>query len=238
MTTPPSTNTGGGSGAATVGNLTFTVPQSSPQATPPQATPPAKTEHEHGFPPNTPVSQMTPEEKAAYSEHVEARTRERRDALKGAIGDRSLEQVKADLDELESLRDKDRTATEKEIAAAKKAMRAEVEAEYAPRLVKAAFATALAGMKDDERVELLDTINVSAFVNQQGDLDAVKVTNWIKRYAPQSDTGTGEQYGDHGGGKRTPSRVPPGAEGLAEAQRRFGDQPTAPSPLSLERNAK
>ena len=121
----------------------------------------------------------------------------KRTVLRDGLGNSTLEQAKADLAELETLRERTRTDSEKQLAEAKKTARAEVEAEYGPRLVKAAFGAALSQMSEEDRAGLLDTINPTKFLTEQGDVDTAKVNDWITKYA-STGTGQGGQYGDHG----------------------------------------
>lgn len=219
----------------TLGNLTFTAPASlgSPTGTLPAiqqkpAEPKAdEPEYEHGFPPGTPVAQMTAEQRAAYDTHVKTRNAERRRELEDATGGRTLEQVKADLAELDTLRDQSRNDTEKAIAKAKKDALAEAAAAYGPRLVNAAFSAALGNMKPEDKAELLDTINPAKFLTTNGDLDTDKVSAWITKYAPQTGTGVGGHVADHGAGRRSTTMLSPREQGLAEALKRFPPKATA-----------
>lgn len=177
------------------------------------------------FPADTPVADMEPGEQAAYWRD---KAQKHEKAWRGKVGsDLTPEQYAAEHAELEQLRDTTRTDTEKAIAQAKKEARAEVEAEYAPRLVTAAFTAALSKMNAEDRNELLDTINPAKFLTPNGELDTDKVGSWIKKYVPQSDTGVGTHTADHGGGRRTTTTVSPRDAGLAEARKRFPPKATA-----------
>ena len=197
--------------------------------------PAALPNNEHGFPDNTPVSAMTETQRQAYDTHVKAKNEAKRNELRDALGNRTLDQAKADLAELETLREQTLSDRDKAIAEAKKVARAEIAAEYAPRLVRAAFGAALSQMSDSDREELMDTINSSKFLTPTGDVDTAKVTDWIAKYA-STDTGPGGKVADHGQGRRSASTLSPSEAGLAEAQRRFGTKSERPvSTLSLER---
>ena len=219
--TPTTTNSLSGtavSGVApsTTSTLTITSPN---QQTATTDAPP--------YPPNTAVEDMTPVQQAAYWKEM---SRKHEKAWQGKVGrDLTPEAYQAQLDELETLRGQVGTETDKQIAQARKEERAAVAAEYGPKLVRAALGAHLAAMAEADRAELMDSINPTAFLTPEGEVDTAKVQTFVTRFVQGAATASGGHVADHGAGKRSTTRLSARDAGLAEAQRRFGNKAAAAS---------
>ncbi len=158
-------------------------------------TPPADGSKGEGFPSETPLIEMTVEQREAYWKH---QARKHEDRVK-ALGDvDSLKAKAAKFDELEAAK---LTPSEKAIEEARAEERAKVLAEQtrtvADRLVAAEFKVALAGRKKPEEVAaLLEPLDLTKFLTSDGEVDADKVKTYADGIAPSStkrwpDTGQG-----------------------------------------------
>ena len=177
-----------------------------------------------GFPRGTPVAEMEPDEQVAYWKHQARKHEGRNNGWQQVAGDRSADQLKADLEELAEIRKSKLTPSEKQIEEAKEAARAEARAEFAPQLAKMAFVTALSHVKEEDRNELIEDLNLSKFVNDKGEVDMEAVAKTAARIAP--DTGTPRKV-DFGGGRRTSTKTSAADQGREEARRRYGDKSKA-----------
>jgi hypothetical protein len=203
VTTPPTT-----------GNSLSLNPTTTTQTT--QAAPPPP------YPKDTPVENMTTEQQAAYWRDI-ARKHEK--AWQGKVGrDLTPEAYDAQLKELESLRAQAGTESDRAIAQARKEERAAVAAEYGPKLVRAALGSALAGMAEADRNELMDSIDPTRFLTDKGDVDTAKVQTFLTKFVQGAAMAPGGRIADHGAGKRSTTMLSPREAGLAEAKRRFGDK--------------
>lgn len=185
-----------------------------------------------GFPKDTPVAEMTAEQKAAYFEHKASKEESRRKGLSKVVGGKTAEQLAADLKELEELRTGRLSDNEKAIKEAADTARAEERGKVGGKLVTAEFKAALAHVDADRRSALIEGLNLDIpdvarkYLNDDGDVDADKVKKYADSIAPP-DTGTQPQRRrDYGAGQRRQGEPTRGASGKAEAARRFGSQTT------------
>jgi hypothetical protein len=152
-----------------------------------------------GYPKDTPVAEMTADQKAAYGkakdEERKAATRE----WKSVTGDRTPAQLKAELDELETLRKEKLSPSEKAIEDAKQAARNEV----LPQLAETAFRVAIGDRKTEAEVdEFIADLNLSRFI-KDGKVDTAKVIDRVQQYAPAKGSNDGGGHGrDFGQGNR------------------------------------
>jgi len=170
-----------------------------------------------GFPKDTPVAEMKPEEQAAYWKH-QSRKHETRATEWSKVGKTPAE-VQA---ELENLRREKMSDSEKAVADAKAEGRAEAASEYGPKMARLAFETALSHVDEDRRKVLIDNIDLTKVINESGDVDTAKVKKLVDTLAPSGKGGTNQEH-DFGGGHRGGTRSGRSG-GKAEAQRRFGNQ--------------
>jgi hypothetical protein len=115
--------------------------------------------------------------------------------------------------ELEELRAKHMTEQERAVAEAKDAGRKEALVEIGARLVDAEVKAAAAGRSVDVDA-LLDGLDRSKFLDDEGNPDTTAITAWIDRVAPKSDS-----FVDIGQGQRgsaTPQTQNPVAKLLAD----------------------
>lgn len=171
---------------------------------PPVTDPPADPE----FPANTPVADMTPDQRAAYWQD---KARKHENTWKSVV-DKNLtpEQV---LQMQERLNAADRarlTDQERALEDAKAAGRTEAEQvvarQYQERLVAAEFRAALAGTRTAEQITaLVDPLDHTKFLTPTGDVDTVKVSNYVAGISPAN-----KQWPDMGQGNRGPQGAPKG----------------------------
>lgn len=172
----------------------------------------------NGFPLNTKPESMPPDQQAAYWRH---RARENETRTKAALAERDALKPKAQQydaleqasrSEAEKAADEARAAGEK---AGREAERAEALGKFAPRLVGAEFRAQLAGrMTGDQVTELVDGLNVSKFLTEDGAADAESVARFVAAIpavtAPAEPAAPARPVRDIGGG----SRVGPKVDGL------------------------
>lgn len=139
---------------------------------------------ERGFPAETPVSEMTAPQQAAYWKH-QARQHEGRVKALGVTPDevKALRDKAARADQLEYdlASDKD-----KAVADAKKAAEQEAAAKARPQIVAAKLEAAAArkGVDEASLTKALQFVDSSKFLTDQGEIDADKVTDFIQSIAP------------------------------------------------------
>lgn len=153
------------------------------------ATPPAPKVEDLGFPAATPVSEMTPEQQAAYWRNESKKQQKKADAY-AALGD--PDKLRADLEKAQQAAEEARRAAqtdqERAIEDARKEGRAEGEKAGAGRWLKDAVQSHVAllsahpGETADETKErvnsVLQYIDPTQFVGDDGALDAEKLTNF------------------------------------------------------------
>lgn len=170
-----------------------TPPPSAPAPTEPRATDDAG----NGFPAETPVAQMEPAEQAAYWRH-QARKHEAR-----ASGRQDYDAIKAERDELKQAGE---SASEKAVREAREAGKAEARSENTNGTVAAMIRIGLSGrLNGDALTEALadvDTINLSALVDDKGLVNDERVLRTINRLAGTANTSTTTQGPDTGQGNR------------------------------------
>lgn len=166
-----------------------------------------------GFPANTPVAEMKPEEQAAYYKHQSRKQEER---LR-AYGDLTPEQAKQFKQDAETARQNSMTEVER----AKEEGRAEMRAQLGAERARGAFEKALVGRTVDPGAML--GLNLSQFVD--GDkAKADEIKQWVEdnSTAVQTSNDQRQRFPDLGQGNRGNSKVTDRDAGLSEAERRFG----------------
>lgn len=174
-----------------------------------------------GYPKDTPIAEMSDKEQAAYWRH-NARKHENR--WKGIVGDRSPDAIKADLDAYAQIQREQQTPAEQALNDArsegKQAGLKEARTEAATAILRGALENA--GLTGADLDETAASVNIDTFITDQG-VDNTKISNFAKRFTP---AGTGgqqhQQRRDFGGGNRNHQRGSAGANGSAEADKRFG----------------
>lgn len=95
--------------------------------------------------------------------------------------------------ELDKLRQASMSDTERAVAEAKDAGRAEALASVGGRLARSEIRAAAAGRIDDEQLDaVLEHLDLSAFLDADGEPDADAVRKFVDRIAPKSDDDEGK----------------------------------------------
>lgn len=166
-----------------------------------------------GFPANTPVKEMTPEQQVAYWQD---KARKHEDRVK-AFGGKTPEEIAQLQAELDAARSASQSAEEKAIQDAKQEGRSEVLGILANERVTTAIERALQGREVDPATLL--TLDRSQFID--GDkADTAKITAWVNENTKEKSKPTANLSRFQGQHEQieTTGR----ATGEAEAERRFG----------------
>lgn len=176
-----------------------------------------------GFPAETPLTEMTVEQREAYWKH---HARRHENALRG-LGDTTELQRKAKLyDDAEAAK---LTPSDQAVNAAREEGRQAALAEANQQTVTAILQANLAarGQAEDDIADIVVAVNPAAFITD-GKVDTAKVTAYANRIAG-APAGSGQQQkgrvSDMGQGHRGNNRAPSGADaGRAEAAKRYPKQ--------------
>lgn len=150
-------------------------PNNNPEAEPGGA--PTPKDLDKGYPPNTPVVEMTTEQQAAYYKQQAAKHESRNKALLAITGGKVGDALKSDLEELAALRESTLTDTEKALSDATKAGEAAATLKYGTMLVEAEFRAQLATVEPERRDAILDNLKAafSNYLTDDGLPDTAKV---------------------------------------------------------------
>lgn len=140
--------------------------------------------------------------------------------------------------EADRLRKERETETEKAIREAREEGRSAALAEARPRLVLAEIRAAAAGRIDPSRLDdLVDDIDLSRYLGEDGSVDVERVRRKVDAWAPPAPAKDDKPHDEKPAARRPrpdPSQSTPrppaaeGSRGLAEAARRFGDRARTP----------
>lgn len=150
-----------------------------------------------GFPENTPRAQMKPAEQIAYDAFHGRKHEQRATEYREAAGGKTAAEVKAAFDELATLKQASLTDGERAVETAKAEGRREASLAIAPQM----FDVALAHVDEDRRAVLIDTIDLSKVIKEDGTVDTAKVKTIADSLAP-ADKGPGGGRHDFGAGRR------------------------------------
>lgn len=162
------------------------------------------TRNDKGFPDNTPLEQMTVEQREAYWKHQARKHEERVKAYNGmtpeAIAELKAKADKHDALEFELMSDKDKAVTE-----AKETAEQAAAAKYQPALARAEFRAALKGRVPDDQINdklaaITDPLDLSKFLTASGDVDTDKVSKFVENITPATGTST-TRIGPSSGGQ-------------------------------------
>lgn len=175
-------------------------------------------ESELGFPPDTPVREMTAEQAAAYHRHHARKHEDRNAELLKITGGKYGDDLKADLDELAELRKSKLTDGEKAVEEAKSTTRSDTAKEFGTDGARAALEIALAhDPENNDQSAVIDTLDLSKLLKDDGKVDTAKVRAVAEKFAP-TDKGEGKTTTrDYGGGKRGDKS----ASGVAAGRARY-----------------
>ena len=172
-----------------------------------------------GFPADTPVKEMTVEQRAAYYEHKSRKHEERNKELLKITGGKFGDDLRGDLDELAKLKKAALTDTEKAVDEAKSATRAETVKDVGVKAARAALEIALDHDPDEnDQSTLLDTLDMSKLLTDDGSVDTAKVRAVVKQFAPTGKGEGGKQDRDYGGGSRRGGKA---TSGVAAGRTRY-----------------
>jgi hypothetical protein len=165
-----------------------------------------------GFPADTPWREMTLGQQVEY---WKAQSRKHEQGVKSMS---DYDDLKTKAAEYQKLVEASKTEQEKAIDAAAKEAREATLKEVGSRLVDAQFTVAAAGRLDGDRLSaLLDGVDRTRFMKDDGSADADKVKAFVDSVAPAQKQQ--EQRHDFGQGSRQGSTVPSVEAGFAEYQR-------------------
>lgn len=161
-----------------------------------------------GYPANTPIAEMTPEQQVAYwkaqARKHEARVKQMSD----------YDALKETSDQYRALVEASKTEQEKALDAAKAEAREAAKVEFGARLVDAQFKVAASGRLDEQQMTtLLDGLDRTRFMTSTGDVDADKVKTYVEGIAPVKPQG--QTHVDMGQGRRQGSTAPTVETGAA-----------------------
>lgn len=162
------------------------VPQPPATPQPPAANAPAPTDTDRGYPQDTPLEQMTAEQREAYWRHHSRKWE------KIAKDRNDYDAVKAAAAELEQLKAANATDQEKAIAAARAAGYAEASGRAAVVLVDAHVRAGLSSRMTPDRIEaFVGHLDHKHFLGADGmSVDAEKVAAFVNAVAPPPSPGT------------------------------------------------
>lgn len=156
-----------------------------------------------GFPANTPTAEMNDAQRAAYWQHQARKHQDRNAALLKITGGKHGDDLKADIDELTKLRTASMSAAEKAVADAKNEGKTEATAALSADAARVALEFALGhDPEKNDQSTLIDTLDLSKLVGDDGKVDTAKVRTLAATLAP-SVKGTGNSgAANYGGGSR------------------------------------
>lgn len=179
-------------------------PAGQPAGAPAQAPAPGQGEHPDGYPPNTPIAQMTEGQQAAY---WKAQARKHEDRVK-AMAD--YDQMKTAYDEYQRLLTASQTQHEKDVAEARRQGHASALAEAGGQLVEQWVRAAAAGRLADESVNaLLAGLDRSRFLHANGGVDTDKVYQFVGSIAPAAPVQPAAGQGAPAGAPGVPAVAAP-----------------------------
>lgn len=132
-----------------------------------------------GFPANTPLAEMSVEQREAYWKD-KARKHEQRANDRADYDDLKAKADRLDEIERENESEKDKAVREAREKAAKD-VRAEIEAETVQAMARMALRSR--GVKDEEITSFVTETNLSAFVSDDGQVDDERLLARVDRYA-------------------------------------------------------
>lgn len=190
------------------------APQGAPQGDPQQPADP-------GFPADTPVKDMTPDQQAAYWRDKAQKHEKLWKAVE--VTPEELTALREKADQHDALERELMSDHDKAVQEAREAARLEAQAEFATELVTAKFESASAGRLDADRLaKILAPLDLTKFLDAKGKVDGAKVQAYVDDVAPKSTvpaprgpSATGLGHVPHTPGER-------GAQGKAMAEKRFG----------------
>lgn len=146
-----------------------------------------------GFPANTPLTEMTVDQREAYWKH---QARKHENTVKSR---QDYDQLKADSEELAKLKKDGQTEKEREIEEARETARREGENLGAERYLKDAVTArfeALTGKKSEDVAKAFAHIDVHSFIGQDGAIDNDALTEFASTFGTDGNGGSSSQQID------------------------------------------
>jgi len=145
-----------------------------------------------GFPPNTPLEQMNPQQREAYwkhqAQHWEGRAKGNFSQLQqlGVKSADDLAEIKRKVEQHDALEQELMSDKDKAVAQAAKEAETRAASTYLPQLVSAKLDAAAArkGISDESLASALEFVDHAKFLNDAGEVDAAKVNAFIAGIAP------------------------------------------------------
>lgn len=161
--------------------------ESKPADPPADKTDESKAGNDRGFPADTPVAEMTDAQQAAY---WKAQSRKHENRVK-SMGDYS--DLKSKASEYDKFLEESKTQAERDVEVARAEGRTEALKESTGRLVQAEFKAAAAGrLSDEQRDELLASLDTSKFVTADGEPDDERIRAFVAAIAPRKPADLGQ----------------------------------------------
>lgn len=175
-----------------------------------------------GFPKDTPVADMKPAEQTAYWQHQARKHEDRNKEWQRALGGKTAAEIAAERAELATLRTEKMTDGEKAVEKAKTEGRREASLALAPQM----FEVALGHVAADRRAVLVDNIDLSRVIKEDGTIDTDKVKTIAETLAPADKDGDTRRTRDFGAGPRRTDKTSGVAAGREAYRERRGKKST------------
>ncbi len=179
-----------------------------------------------GYPADTAVADMKPEEQLAYWKF---QAKKHETAWKGKAGDLTPETVAALQKRIADMDAANLTDTEKALAEAKEAGRAEALAESGTKTIQTLIdarvvAVGLDKTKDVDTIETVNALDFTKFIDENNSVDAVRLMKVLDRLVPLKGVGNNSSWPATGQGNRNTGAASAKDAGKSEAARRFGTE--------------
>lgn len=180
-------------------------PADPPKNDPPKVEPPKEGEVGY-FPQATPRKDMTPEQQIAY-DAFHGRKHEQRAREWGSLfPGKTAAEIKAIVDQAEAARRNTLTLDERTLEDERQKAREAALADVGPKAVKSAFDLLLGDMPEQDKAEVLDTLDLKKFLTSDNEVDTAKVKAHVARLNPadkaphRRDFGAGNRRTDKSSG--------------------------------------
>lgn len=173
-----------------------------------------------GFPKDTPVAQMTPEQQAAYHLHQSRKHEGRSKEWASAFPGKTPAEIRAIVEKAEADRRNTLTLDEKTLEDTKAETRKATLAEIGPKAVKAAFDLLLGDMPEQDKAEVIDLLDLKKFLTDDNEVDTAKVRAHVARIAPAGKAPHQQRVRDFGAGPRRTDK----SSGVKAGRELFADR--------------
>jgi hypothetical protein len=188
--------------------------------------PPAAPPADPGFPANTPWRDMSPEQQVNYWQH-QARRHEDRVKSYGGLTPEQIADLQERAEQFDVLAAASQTDSERAVSEAAFNARLVAEAEMMPRLVAAEFRAAAAGrIEPDKLATILEPLDLSKFLTDDGDIDAAKVSAFVDGIAPAKGE---RRQGPSAGGAGRRGSYTTGSSSVASGREMFASRHKSPT---------